>query len=121
MKAFLLFEKDFHRCLIEGEKEEYLDWEEIEPMYIVLADSSEKAAKVCGGSLRKATSPEEDDEVWFQSKPKKLPELLPEIGLEGGAYSFLYIREVPIVEENMKLFWTRIKGAFQKVIRHFFI
>ena len=102
MKAFLLFEKDFHETELEGEK---LTWEEIEPMYIVLADSPEEAAKICGGSLKKATSTETDDEVWFQSKPKKLPELLPEIDLEGGAYNFLYIREIPIVEANTKLPW----------------
>lgn len=102
MKTFLLFEKAFHRCFIEGEEKEYLDWEEIDPMYIVLADSTEETAKICGGLLRKAGSPEKDDEVWFQTKPKKLPELLPKIDLEGGAYSFLYIREIPLVEANLK-------------------
>ena len=105
VKAFLLFEKDFHHCLIEGTEKEYLDWEEIEPMYMILADSIEEVAKICGGSLRKASSPEKDDEIWFQTKPEKLPDLLPEIDLEGGAYNFLYIREIPLVETNLKLSW----------------
>jgi hypothetical protein len=115
MKAFLLFEKGFHRCLIEGEEKEYLNWEEIEPMYIVLEDSIEEAAKVCEGSLRKASSPEKDDEIWFQTKPEKLPDLLPEIDLEGGAYNFLYIREIPLVKTNLRLslFLTK-KGVSEK-------